>query len=59
MRKLALILLLLPALAHAQYYGGYLPKSGGTITGSLGVTGNMNVQGALSREFLRPDGIDE
>lgn len=48
MRKFALILLLLPALAHAQYYGGYLSKSGGTITGSLGVTGNMNVQGALS-----------
>lgn len=48
MRKLALILLLLPALAQAQYYGGYLPKSGGTIAGTLGVTGNVNVQGSLN-----------
>lgn len=48
MRKLALILLLLPALAHAQYFGGYLPKSGGTIAGTLGVTGNVNVQGSLN-----------
>jgi hypothetical protein len=48
MRRLILILSLLPALAHAQYFGGYLSKSGGTIAGTLGVTGNVNVQGSLN-----------
>lgn len=48
MRKLLFLLALLPALAHAQYYGGYLSKSGGTLTGNLGVTGNVSVQGNLS-----------
>jgi hypothetical protein len=48
MRKIALILLLLPALAHAQYSGSYLPKSGGTLSGNLGVTGNLTTTGAIS-----------
>ncbi|WP_175785400.1 hypothetical protein [Burkholderia ambifaria] len=48
MRKLILLLLMAPALAQAQYFGGYLSKSGGTIAGSLGVTGNVSVQGTLS-----------
>ncbi|WP_027798258.1 hypothetical protein [Paraburkholderia dilworthii] len=47
MRKFALILLLLPALAHAQYYGGYLPKSGGTLNGPLAVTGNITTAGTI------------
>jgi hypothetical protein len=58
MRRLTLILLLLPALAHAQYFGGYLSKTGGTITGSLGVTGSVNVQGTLSSTSnLQPAGL--
>lgn len=42
MRRLTLILLILPALAHAQYSGSYLPRTGGTITGSVAATGTVS-----------------
>ena len=47
MRKIALSLLLgfAPGLALAQYSGSYLPRTGGTVSGSLGVTGTLSATG--------------
>jgi hypothetical protein len=65
MRKLALLFLLLPALASAQYSGApYNPANvkitGGTaaFTGTVSTTGNVNVQGSLSSTTnTQPAGI--
>lgn len=47
MRKFIFLLAFVSTLAHAQYYGGYLPKSGGTLTGSLGVNGDITATGTI------------
>lgn len=47
MRRLLFLLAFVSTLAHAQYYGGYLPKSGGTLTGSLGVNGDITATGTI------------
>lgn len=47
MRKFLFLLTFVSTLAHAQYYGGYLPKSGGTLSGSLGVNGDITATGTI------------